>query len=81
MGSKLASGCSPPKPEPTRGQAMAFREMLRRLLWRLDLPELRTQGAELLITERKVGGGEGEHSAWIGHHHDCWGHLQMKQFG
>ncbi len=53
---------------------MACREMLRRLLWRLDLLELRTQGEELLITERKVterkvGGGEVEHHSWIGRPH------------
>ncbi len=57
------------------GSDLACREMLRRLLWRLDLLELRTQGAELLITERKVGGGEVEHQAWIGRPHAHLGPL------
>lgn len=44
---------------------MACREMLRRLLWRLDLLEPGAKGAELLITERKVGGAEVEHHGRI----------------
>lgn len=43
--------------------------MLRWLLGRLDLLEARAQGAELLITEDKVDGGEVEHQAWIGRPH------------
>lgn len=44
---------------------MACRGLLRRLLERLELLEPGAQRAELLITERKVGGGEVEHPAWI----------------
>ncbi|CAK6687338.1 hypothetical protein [Synechococcus sp. CBW1107] len=51
------------------GSELACREILRRLLGRLNLLEASAQGAELLITERKVGGGEVEHNAWIGRSH------------
>jgi hypothetical protein len=54
---------------------MVCREMHRRLLGRLDLLEARAQGAKLLITERKAGGGEVEHHAWIGHPHAHLGPL------